>query len=389
MMFRSTGIITVKIIGAYKEQFLSELFSEHFRVRNIREDHGIIYAEVRRRNYKKISAVSRKYGVMIRVCGKNRLYISINRYKRRYGIIVGLLSACFMLLILRQYVWRIDVHGNYGFTENYLLEQLEKNGFKPGVYTADVDTTEIERTVSIENDGISWMNLEINGSRADLYISESNIPKKEGLSLKTPCNVISSHRAVIAETKVYAGELLFKEGDEIGEGTVIVSGTVNDGSGNIIYTHANADIIGEFFQETDFYQPFCSTEKILNGNEEVQKQLMLLGIAIPLYIIPIDTENKICEEEIKNASFFGIELPWSIKTETYKQYSNVDVARTKSDAEKQLLLQFEEYCREIYRNYEILEKGTQFEYDENGVTLHTAVKLRGNIAAYQPIWVKE
>ncbi len=388
-MMTFTGKVVISILGAYCEEFLNELFRRKIQLRNIKKRDGIIYATVRRSDYKAIASLSADYCVRVRVVKKKGLYFRLYRYRNRTGVLAGLIFTCIAVLILEKYIWHIEIHNNNRITDAQLLTQLEKHGITLGTLSEEMDTSKAELKLKREFDNIGWINIEINGSRADVYMSEAQFAEEPEIDLKTPCNVISEKDAVIVETEVYSGKLLHTKGSGIAKGSVIVSGTIDDGSGNVILSHSNAKIIGEFTEKLDIYMPFTTLEKELTGNTETEKQLMIFGFNFKLYNDPVSRENKICREEIDNFNFFGMQLPWRVKTSTFDEYKEITVTRTDKDVIKLLDQQIELYCKDIYRDYELIDTEKSFFRDETGIRLTAELKFRGDIGKQQVIYTKE
>ena len=64
MLFRE---IIISVIGAYCEEYISELFRRGIRLKKVYNKGGVVYARARRRDYRTIAALSRSYGVRVRV----------------------------------------------------------------------------------------------------------------------------------------------------------------------------------------------------------------------------------------------------------------------------------------------------------------------------------
>lgn len=383
-----TGRIEISIIGAYCEEYLSELFKSGIRLRSVRNENGVITATAQRTDYLKIARLSRDFGVRVRITKKTGAYYKFRHFRKKEGIIVGLVLTSIIVLTLQRFIWEINISGNEAISDNFIINQLNLNGISIGSIASDIDTELTERRILNEVDGIGWINIDINGSRIDVDISELSPNNKQSIDYKTPCNVIALKSGVILETEVYSGTLLYEKGSGVNEGSVIVSGTVNDGADNILLTHANAKIIAKFEEELEFTEYYKSIERQPTDNVIIQKELKLFGIVIPLYNEKVELENMVCKEETEAFSILGFELPWQIKTNTYTEYKEVLVERRSEDAERLAEQQLELYCLNIYDGYEILNVEKSIYRNETGVTIKATVTLKGDIAAQQIIYTK-
>lgn len=383
-----TGKIEISIIGAYCEDFISELFKRGIRLKSVGNKSGVIYATARRTDYLSIARIARNYGVRVRVTRKIGSYYRIRRIKKKEGVILGLIITSFAVLTLQRFVWDINISGNVNISDNFIINQLNLNGISIGSIAYNIDTELTERRILNAVSNIGWINIDINGSRVDVEISELGQEIRPDIDNKIPCNVIAAKTGVILETEVYSGNLLYEKGSGVSEGSVIVSGIVNDGADNILLTHANAKIIAEFKEEIEFTEYYKSIERQPTDNTIVQNELKLFGFVLPLYNEKAESENMVCKEETKSFYILGFELPWQIKTNTYTEYKDVLVERKSEDAERLALQQLEIYCLNIYDEYEIVNVDKSVYRNENGVTVKAVVTLKGNIAVQQEIYMK-
>lgn len=384
-LFSLTGSVTFSIIGGFAEEFVSEVIANGIDIGNIHNDNNIIYADVRRIDYLKISGIAKKHRVRIRVQKRHGIYFKVSKARKRTGILMGVLIASLVLLATQQFIWKIEIHGADKLSENLILETISENGIKLGALLSGIDSNEAEIRLKSTLKNISWVNIEINGSRADVYVRETDSIKKSEISLKTPCNVVAGRTGVIVETEVYSGTLIYPKGSGVSKGNVIVSGIVNDGADNIIMAHANAKIIAEFTETVEVRQDYTTVEKEKNGISETEKELMLFGFVFPITDTVSVTENKVCTEQIENCTLFGFNLPWKIKINTYTSYDDISVTRTAEDAMRLAEQKIEIYCNNFFSEYEVLDIIKTIKNDETGITIIADVKLKGNIAVQQEI----
>ena len=377
--------VTFTAIGAYIEDFITELVKSGVKSREINNSDGVLYIRIKRRDYRKAAEISQKHGVRIRVYKRHGFVFKLNKKKKYYGITVGVVIASFLTVFLQNFVWKINIHSINDYSDTLILNTLAENGISLGSYVGNIDANSTELQSKLEINGISWLKIEVNGSRVDVYLNEEKNVEFPKISRKTPCNVIAGKTGVIIDTEVYSGTLLYEKGSGVAEGKVIVSGVVNDGADNLIMTHANAKIIADFSETVEFRQDYKTIEKTINKTYIKEKELMLLGFVIPITEKAEKNNNQICEETIDNCYFLGYELPWKIKTNFYKEYDEIEVIRTNEDVNRILEQKLELYCKNFLSEFEILDISEKYEYDDKGITLTASIKLRGNIAVQQEI----
>jgi Putative stage IV sporulation protein YqfD. len=379
------GKVTFSLIGAYCEELINELSEKRIALDNIGNTDGIIYADTSASNYPYIARLSRKYGVRSRVVSKKGAYFRLLRLRKRPGLIAGIFVSSVMVLTLRLFVWHIEIHGNETLTNEYMLGLLEQNGFTAGVLANDTDALNAERRIMLSSDLIRWINIEVNGSRADVYMNENTASVKPEVDQKTPCNIVAERDGVIVDTNVTSGKLMYEKGSGVAKGCVIVSGTVSSGD-SLILVHSDAEIIAEFTEEKEFGMAYTTVEKVMSDKVSEHRQLMLFGIVIPLDGGVSDTSNTICTQTTEQCRLFGFDIPAKIRTDTYRGYSEITVTRTSDDVRRALERELEMYIHNFLNKYEVIKVEKSFEETADGLSLKAVIHLKGNIAVKKPIY---
>lgn len=383
-----SGNVTFSILGACGEEYISALMQRGFVVKNVRSDGDMLYAAVSSHDYLRAARLSRSFGVRTRVCKREGGYFFLRRYRRRFGIPLGVIAAAALVIFLEQFVWKIEIHGNEKLSDNQVLKLLSENGVETGTYSPLIDVNELEINIKRRVPDIAWMSVSLNGSRLDVYIDEAAFPEEPEIPLNTPCNVVASKTGVVVDVQVYSGTLLYPKGSGVAEGSVIVSGAVDDGAGNISINHASAKIIAEFTEKVELFMPYTTVEKQRTGKIGQEKELMLFGFVIPFGEALSDKSSTICTEEVRLYDLFGMELPWKLKTNTYTEYEDITVTRKTDDIERILSRQMDDYCESVFGDYELVEIKKSVRADESGVYLRGDITLRGDIARQREIMMK-
>ncbi len=378
------GTVTFSMIGAYCEKYIGELFSRKIKLKNIRSEKGILYADIGVHDYPAAARLSGKYGVRTRVLTRRGAYFRIRKLGSRPGLIAGILISAAVVMILRLFVWNIQIHGNNELSDEYILGLLEEQGITAGVLANNTNTLEAERRIMMKTDRIKWINIEINGSRADVYLNEASESSDNDIDFMTPCNIVAAHTGVIVDSDISSGNMLYENGSGVAEGSVIVSGTVSSGTSTVL-VHADGSVIAEFYDEPQFSMDFTTVEKVLSGESFTRRQIMILGMVFPLDGGE-NVSDAICSPETVQLSVAGIEIPVKIRTETYTRYEEVTVTRKTEDVRRILEQQLELYTDNFLKKYEILDTEKNYNISDTGIVLKARIKLRGDIAVKQPIY---
>ncbi len=379
------GKVKFSAYGAYCERFIDDLIGRKMKVSEISAENGIIYAEVGVHNYPAVAKLSRDYGVRVRLKERKGAYFRYRYIRKRPGLIIGTFLGIFLVLLLRCFVWHIEIHGNEELTDTYMLSLLEQNGFTAGVYANGTDALSAERNIMLGTDRIKWINIEVNGSRADVYMSEQGSKSSEDVDMKTPCNIVADRAGIIVESKVDSGMIMYEKGSGFAEGSVLVSGTVSSGD-TVILVHSDAEITAEFYDETEFTMGLTTNEKVPTDEKFTRTQIMLLGMVVYDSSGDESTENTICDESVSDVTLFGFRLPVKIKTDTFTRYRDESVTRRREDVIRILNSRLEMYKYNFLKDYEILDTETNLEDNGDSITLMARIKLRGNVGIKKPIY---
>jgi similar to stage IV sporulation protein len=288
---------------------------------------------------------------------------------------------------MSNFVWDIRVHGNDSISAAQIMEVMEKHGITSGVNVHSYDPQKAELALTLELDRIAWVNIERQGSRIHVHVSERLETEMSRIPITTPCNVIAVKSGVIVETEVYRGRLLVEIGSGVNRGDVVVSGVVEDGGGNVILSHASAKIIAECEENAEFFVPFTSLERRRNGRTTENNSILFLGHSFPLFMFGDTPENAVYSAQTRAPTFFGLRLPYRLRTEIYAHYDYIEVTIGQAEALERLRRQIELYRLNFYGDSEIISFEERFLICEDGIKAEVHVVYRTNIAEQRIIGV--
>lgn len=379
------GSVCFSLIGADCEEFLNALFKSGINVSKIRNEANIIYGTMKTAHYMRAARFTRQYSVRMRVKRKSRSYLISEKYKHRYGIFAGFIFAMLIITVLTSFVWDIDISGNEIVSDAQIAEILETHGIKKGVYIYSFENKLTELNTLLKLDELSWISIERYGSRVTVKTSERIPEETPDVPISSPCNIIASRSGQIVEVQVYSGTLMYKTGSGVAQGSLLVSGVVNDGGGKITYQHASAKIIAEYTVNETFFVPFESTASIPTQNRQEKKYLQILGFEIALNDENIGFPSFTYTEEVNKCDFLGIPLPFRIKTGTYTENVRQTYTLSEEAALKKLQETEENYRRNFLSDAEIISDELTYKPQSDGIILEAVYVVRSDIAVKQEI----
>lgn len=372
--------VQVSVFGVYTEAFINTLLKKGIKVENIINKDGIIFFNCSPRKYPAAAKTARSYGLKTRILERSGIYFKLRKYKKRYGAVLGAFCFAFIIVFMNNFIWDIRVTGNETLTAEQITEQLEKEGIHIGTQIKSYSAPAAELSLKLALDRLAWVNIERVGSRLLVKVSERLEDNLPNIPVSEPCNVIATKTGRIVETEIYRGKLLLEKGSGVNKGDIIVSGIVEDGAENILLSHADAKIVAECEDEAEFFIPFTEAEKKKNGNIDRNNYLVFLGNLFPLFIGSANNENMYYSEETRNPTFFGLPLPFNIKTCIYVYYDIVEVTYNSEETLEKLNKQIELYKSNFFGKDEIITFDVEYIAEETGITAKTKAVYRTNIA---------
>lgn len=379
------GYVRFSGIGGFQEQFISEVMNENITIRGVRYIGGVVHGAVSPLDYPRTSKIAHKYGVKLKSGERKGLYFLLGKYRSRWGLYVGALVFYAIISLWQYSVADISVTGIANRSE--VLRILSECGIEKGRICSESALDIAERRLILEIPDAAWADVSHIGCRVTVDVRPES-PMPEMQYANQPCNIVAKRSAWVVDSVVRRGTAVVNEGSGVPSGALLVSGIVVDNNGNVSYQHAQADVIGEFTEEREFFVPFNETVSLANGEQTQFKYLVYLNDIYPLFFGDAYVENALYTEETEIVSLFGMNLPLKITTGTFTRYTERDITRTNDDCLRVLKQQREQFERNFYGDYEIVACEELCTPEKDGIRLKLSYTLRGNIAEAKPIEIE-
>ena len=370
------GSVAFEGLGGYREKMLSELLDKGIYVRKIKFSDVGISGEVSPLDYLQTAEIARKNGVKIRSGKRRGLYFTLARYRHRIGLYVGLLIFTLTLSLWQTRVQAITITGDV--PQAQIVRILEECGIRRGAPTQSLQMSKAEHRLMLEIADCAWADVSCEGFRVNVHVEKgTEIPEME---TDEPRNIVAARPAMIISQIVRKGASTVQNGSGVNTGDMLVSGIVPDGGEHFLTVHADAEIIGEWSETTEFFVPYRETVSIADGAKKTFKYLILGDDVYPLFWGKASAENSVYSEETRKVRLFGEDTPLKIKTGIYTAYSQKTVTRSPEATAAELQKQKENYEHNFYSELEIVDCEEKFFPEEEGIRLKLEYTLRGNIA---------
>lgn len=221
---RTQGVVTLVITGAEPERFLNACAKAGLRFWGSKPvDAVTMNVKVHAADWKKAEQIGEKLMCDVRVEGQTGLPFFLSRLHRRAGFLVGMAFAVAAVCFFSQFLLSVEVSGNKQVPTAVILSELRRLGVRPGAFGPGLDEGALAQEALISLDGLSWMAINLHGTRAQVLVREK-IPKPELEQSRQPADVVAEATGLVTHLEAWQGKALFEEGDTVVEGDVVISG---------------------------------------------------------------------------------------------------------------------------------------------------------------------
>lgn len=221
---RGYAIIIVK--GLKIERFINLAVVNNIFIWDIEKlDYTTVKAKIGLENFRRLRDIVRKTDSSVSILSKHGLPFVIRNIKRRKLFYAGLLSLFIFTYIMSSFVWMIEIVGTENVDPQKILQSLSVEGLKEGSLKRRLDRRYIENQVLINMPELSWIGIQIKGTKAIVEVVEKEeLPPL--VSRTDACDIVAAKDGVITKILVLSGDPLVKDGDTVRKGQKLVTGTI-------------------------------------------------------------------------------------------------------------------------------------------------------------------
>ncbi len=359
-----SGYITIMLSGTDSEQLLNAAAKKRINIWGLRYSKGKIIGNISVKNFKKLRHIKRGIKCRVKIIKKRGFCFICQKYKKRTGFIVGLFMFVFLLNLMSQFIWIINVEGIETISEKEILESCNELGISEGILSSKIDTKNDAERLLLIHEGLAWGSLNVEGCVLTVNLTEIKASDRE--ERKAPSNIKASYTGVISKIDVTTGNVAVKVGDLVSKGDLLVSGIVEQ-YGSTHFLHSAGEIFAKterkFVEEANFVQQIKIEQKT-----KTRSGIEFFGIKIPLYFGSVKGEYN-SKINIKQLSLFKKRIPITIFEKKYNPLTKKTVEYTSSQLEERLNKAIEtrvkksnfESAKELSRDVINTDKGIRLE----------------------------
>lgn len=339
-----------------------------------------------RKDYKNVLPIARRAKTRLKIVSKRGLYSRAAKYRGRYGIAVGAVAFILILRLLSSVIWNININGNKTVSNKTILAQLNDIGIFEGVFASSIDAENARQLLLISCPELSWCAINIDGCIANVDVKETAEKKLEAKT-DYPANIIAKRGGTIMSIRAYYGAPSVSVGEAVAKGDILVSGTMENKYGGIMYCEARAEVIAQTVHKLSVTVPFNQQRKVDIAKPQTRKILTLFGAQIPLFFGKVD-EPYTVKRTHTVPEINGKRLPFAMDTATFTRQKienyTIDSAKAEKIAKAQMENKSKKELGSILKKQlnEIITKSN------DGITLTAEFLCEENIADSKKISIK-
>lgn len=363
------GSVTLCVKGFFIEKFLNLCAEKNIFIWDIsHKKNNTVMLKMSINGFKKIRNTAYKTRSEIKIIQKSGLPFVLENGKSRKGLFAGAFLAVLIFFALSSFVWEISVEGNEKMSEEKIISLLSECGFKIGTPRWKIDANEIKNKMLLKSDALSWIWVDVRGTRAVATVRE----KKEAPKIydeSAASNIVAKRNGLITGIAATNGIAVVKEGDVVAKGDLLISGVSESSVSGYKYINSSGTVKARTWYENEGQTSLVKTNFSKTSKKISKNTVNFFGFDVLLYWndkIPF----KFYEEETKNHRLRigkNAPLPVEIKRKIYYELekketkiSLEDAVKAEGDSLKK------ELDKTIGEEVSIVKKDVEFNEGENG-----------------------
>ena len=302
--------------------------------------------------------------------------------KERKGLIVGGILGIFLIYLSTFYVWSVKIEGNEKLPDSEILRIMAECGFGEGVRKNSVDVNEIQNEVLKRCHDLSFFSINVHGMVADVVVHERETSRKPD-DREEPYNLVADIDGVIISSVILDGQPMFKTGDTVVRGELLVSGIMDSTAEGLRLRRADGKVFAKTSRALAFSLPLEDYYKSYEREEKGVK-FRILGKSIGRSVGG-DSGNfdlEVTEEELR---LFGVRFPVTLEHHTARFYTTEKSVITEEEGRERLLLDYKKYISTELDSGEVVKETFSFKREGDTLTLVAEVDAIENIAVRKKI----
>lgn len=301
------GYLIITVVGKYPERFFNVCAGRHILIWNLFPCSETMFkCCISNRGFRLLPPVAKKTGVKVKIVKKCGLPTVIKKLKKRMWFLIGLAAFFLLLVVMNQFIWKVELTGCETVSEGRVREALSECGLKVGTFRPFLDEKKLQNQMLIKVPELSWLWADKSGSKVIVQVKE-RVSAPEVFDKDAFCNIIATKDGVIDSMIVRNGTKMVELGSTVRAGDTLVSGLILSEKGvEPRKVHSDAEIYARVWYEKTKAYSLWSPKVNETGRQETKYTLHLFGLNVNLFFNEkpkfSDFTESVKEREL---SFFG------------------------------------------------------------------------------------
>ena len=383
------GYVIIIVSGLMVEKFINICTKRQILLWDMeRLDPSSVRMKMSIRGFKSVRSAVRKARVRVRIQEKRGLVYLLGRYRKRRGFLFGILAFAILIYLMTSIIWSIEITGNTRVEAGTLVEQLNGMGIYRGAVKRFIDPKRLADTLMLNNRQLSWVGVEIKGTKLHISVKEGREPPRV-IEENKPCHVASARDGIILSIQAKNGLAMVKQGDTVVKGQILVSGNIESihpefGTRQV---HAMGEVIARTWYEINKEVPVKKVVRKRTGREWNKYSVYFLDFLVPLPSgeNPFQSfETGIFDKTPVIANRFR--LPLGLTIQRFFEVEEEELTLSQDEARE--LAQnsaLKELAGEMSDSAEVVDRQIQLASEEGREIITITVECTENIAILQEI----
>ncbi len=354
----------------------------------------MLYCRIFLKDFYKLRPIARKCKVWAVVKERSGFPFVIEMMRRRLSFFVGVAIFIFLLMFLSSRIWGISIEGQSVHTRESLLKYLDSRNVYGGMAVRDVECSTIREELRHSFDDISWVSVELRGSRILIKLKEAQLVQ-ENKEDKTPASLVAEDAGTVISIVTSRGTANVRAGDKIKKNKVLISGIdkiTGDGDELVRKRRVRAEgkVVVESVKKYEDELLKRYSKKEYTGRKKYLYNIIVSGTNVFFYnpLNNLETYKK-CDIIREGGQIFkdlSQRFPVYFWRQCFAEVKNTEADYTDKEAKGFLNERFKYYLDEQKKNgYKIIDARLFIEKSGGRYIAHSDVKVQKEQAVYRTL----
>ena len=384
------GYYDISVEGKFTERFINLAARKGVNMWKLRNINGCICFCTGKNEWNTAQSAAEKTQNSIHIVKEHGLPYILAKHKHRSGLLAGAVLFAVFCKVMSCFVWSISYQLPEIINEYEMQEILSEYGFHEGAYRESLNVQDIIDKISLKDNRISWMTINIIGSCAEVRVSPDTSQSLNRRDISQTSNMISAADGTVTRIKVKNGSSKISVGDAIKKGQMLVSGVMEYNDGTNVIVDSNAQVFAKTARSAEIKIPKNIEVPVFSDSAAVKSEIVFFGIKLPFSIQDTPDCNNIKTAESEQLTFLDSRLPLYINSEILREYTKKPVVLDRQQAEtilKNKLSLYEVFMLGSTNQGTVLQKKISFSESSDSYILKADYEIEEDVCIRMPLKV--